>query len=313
MEFLIGIAVVVVGVVAVLAAPAVLKEWSLKRYLLAAFLSFFVAVLPFAFFYLSAGLAPEAKDTCHYGWIDCFIRGKVALTPLVLWAITALYAVEIYKVADPTRRWITQGLVIGAIISSLCLVFGIVTYATSPELLPWLLVPLYTAVWYVLRAVRVIRNKRVNSSALAQVMLGSTPFWALSLYWSYKTYLSLPDHPPPDCFVVTAASRGLRRFVGPFAAVAHRGERRLANQQLATLWQFENLWRSSAPRTHAMFRSIYNRIGPMIARRIISPWLADVVYVALKPLEIAARQSLNLGAVHQRSIKSNQHHETHFK
>src|SRR5579871_5234802 len=139
----------ILGLVAVLAAvlavPALVKERSLKRFLPAAFLSVFAVVLPLAFFLLSVGLAPEAKDACHHGWIDCFITGKVALTPLVLWAITALYAVEIYEVADPTRRWIAQGLFIGAIISSVCLVFGFVTYATEPACLLALLVPLYTA------------------------------------------------------------------------------------------------------------------------------------------------------------------------
>ncbi|HLX72079.1 MAG TPA: DUF6688 family protein [Verrucomicrobiae bacterium] len=302
MDSLIGATSSLAKILAVLAAPALVKEWSLKRFLVAAFLSLFVVVLPLAFFLLSIGLAPDAKDTCHHGWIDCFITGKLALTPLVLWAITALYAVEIYGVVDPTRQWIAQGLFIGAVVSSVCLVFGSLTYASDPTCLLLLLVPLYTAVWYVLRAVHVIRDKKVKSSALTHVMLGSVPFWMLSLYWSYKSYLSLPDRSTPVCFVVTAASRGHRKFVGPFVAVAHRGQRCQANQQLATFWQFESLWRFSAPHTHALFRSIYNRVGPVIARRIVSPWLADAIYLLLKPIEIAAWLWLNLAAIYQRPI-----------
>jgi hypothetical protein len=305
MVYWIGIILGLAKVLALLAVPALLKEWSLRKFLVAAFLSFFVVVLPLAFFLLSMGLAPDAKDSCHHGWIDCFITGKAALIPLVLWATVALYAVEIYRVANPTRRWIVQGLFIGAVISSVCLVFGFVTYGTEPTW-PCLLVPLYTAVWYVLRSVHVIQDERVKFSALAPVTIGSVPFWAASLYWSYKSYLSLPDHPPPGCFVVTAASRGHQSFVGPFVTVTHRGQRRLVSQQLATLWQFETLWRSSAPLSHAMFRRIYNRIGPVIARWIVPRWLADVVYIALKPLEFAARLSLNLAAIHQASINLNQ-------
>lgn len=313
MDPLIGMIFGLLSVLVVLAVPALVKNPSLKRFLLAMFLSFFVVVLPLAFFLLSMGLQPDSKDACKHGWIDCFASGKIMLTPLVLWAITALYTVEVYEVADPTRRWIAQGLFIGAVVSSVCLVFGFVAYSAQPDWWPCLLVPLYTAVWYILRAVHINRDARVKSSALSQAMLGSAPFWALSLFWSYKHYLALPDHPPGDCFVVTAASRGHRRFVGPFLLVAHRGQQRMANQQLATLWQFENLWRSFAPCSHAIFRSIYNRIGPVIALGIVSAWFADVVYVVLKPVEIGARLSLNLAAIHTGSINSNLLHETHFK
>src|SRR5262249_23309858 len=139
-------------ILSVLALPALAKKASWKRFLLSAFLSFFVVVLPLAFFLLSTFLTPEAKDVCHAGWIDCFQTGKLALTPFVLWAIAALYAVEIYQVEDRTRRWIVQGLFIGAIISSICVVFGLVTCVSDTASLLLLLVPFYTAVWYVLRA-----------------------------------------------------------------------------------------------------------------------------------------------------------------
>ena len=38
-----------------------------------------------------------------------------------------------------------------------------------------------------------------------------------------------------------------------------------------------------------MFRCVYNRIGPAVARRIRHPLLADVAFVALKPFEWIAR------------------------
>jgi len=48
------------------------------------------------------------------------------------------------------------------------------------------------------------------------------------------------------------------------------------------------LWSRRFPRSHALGRKIYNRCGPVIARRISSPWLADLVFLVLKPGELFA-------------------------
>ncbi len=71
---------------------------------------------------------------------------------------------------------------------------------------------------------------------------------------------------------------------------------RFVNQQLATLWAFEVLWRECAPQSHAVFRRGYNLVGPVIARRITSPWIADALYIALKPAELLARFLVNVSS-----------------
>ena len=77
----------------------------------------------------------------------------------------------------------------------------------------------------------------------------------------------------------------LFRSVGPFFEIEHCGQTRRANQQLITLWQFENLWREKFPRSHQVFRRGYNRLGPRLAAKIRSPWRADLIFLALKPGE----------------------------
>jgi hypothetical protein len=278
---------IVVVILSMLAGRPALKAKSWNRFFVGFVLSFFGILLPLVFFFLSAFLVPEAKDECPHGWLDCFYMGKLALTPFVLWATAALYAVEIYEIKDRTRPWIVQGFFVGAIVSSVCAVFGLVSKGNELPLL--LVVPFYTAVWYVLRAVQLIQAAKITASPLVKTATSSLPFWAASVFWSYNTYLSLPDHFRPDCFVVTAASRGHRKFVGPFREVPHRGQTRLANQQLITLWQLEALWRTHDPRSHAVFRRAYNIIGPIIARRITAPLIADALYIALKPAELLAR------------------------
>ena len=101
-----------------------------------------------------------------------------------------------------------------------------------------------------------------------------------------QIYDALPDDPPEDCFVVTAATRGHRNVVGSWY---DEEQRRLLNQQLLTFWRFESRLKTSLPNIHRMIRAVYNRIGPVFVRMIVFRWQADLVYLLLKPAEIVAR------------------------
>jgi hypothetical protein len=294
------ISIIFFGLALILATPPAVTQRSWKRLVIGFILTPFAVLLPLAFFVLSAFLTPDAKDVCPNGPLDCFYLGKLALMPFVFWATAALYSVEIIEVRNSARPWVAIGLILGAIVSSVCLIFGVLTLHRSDLMggdsaLICLLVPFYTAIWYIVRAIYAVGTHPVDSTKLTIALASSLPFWAVSIWWSYKTYLSLPDH-VDRCFVVTAASQGHRTFVGPFLEVQHHGGKRIANQQLATLWAFEALWRNCAPRSHAAFRGVYNVIGPMIARQIASPWVADVVFVVLKPVEFFARFAVKVTA-----------------
>jgi hypothetical protein len=290
MSFFIGFISVVAVVLVILASPSAASERSWKRFFINLPLCFFGIMLPLFVFLMSVFLTPEWKGGCHNGWIDCFYEGKLALTPLVLWATAALYKVEVSK--RPDRSWIAYGLLTGAIVSSVCLLFGFVTNGPDHSMEMWLAVPFYTALWYVFRAAQSAANGKIKFSGVLKTLTGSAPFWGASAAWTYHAYFSLPTD-PPGCFIVTAASRGHRNFVGPFLEVPHRGKTRLVNQQLATLWQLEALWRGRAQRSHAVFRRGYNVVGPIIARRITAPLIADALYVALKPAEFFGRLLVN--------------------
>jgi hypothetical protein len=268
-------------------APA-LTHPSWRRLLLAVPLTLVGVLLPLFVFAFSAFLVPEWKGGCDHGWVDCFHVGKLALTPFVLWATAALYAVEVCRVAKPTARWIVLGFFFGAMVSSVCLVYGLVFCGLQKSgMAAWLLVPAYVPVWYITRAIQLMSAASFRPVAYVIASCSSLPFWFGAVVWSRRTYEALPDQ-APSCFVVTAATRGHRRFVGPFVEVTHRGHLVQANQQLMTLWRFEALWRARTPRSHARFRRAYNRAGPAIARSITSPWIADLAYLALKPAEFLA-------------------------
>jgi hypothetical protein len=280
--------IILIAILSALALPPALKAKSWWRFFVALILSFFGVILPLFIFGFSSMMEPDWKGACTYGWLECFITGKVALTPLVLLATAALYALEIFRVENRTARWIVVGIFLGAIISSICFIFGLVCFGAD-ALKWWLLVPFYVAVWYSARAVQLIKAARLDFRTYLISLVGSLPFWLVSWLWSRSLYVSLPDKAPDGCFIVTAAGHGHAAFVGRHIEIERDGRSVLVNQQLITFRQFENLWQNFAPRSHRIFRSAYNRVGPVIAARINSPWLADFVYLAIKPLELIAK------------------------
>jgi hypothetical protein len=110
----------------------------------------------------------------------------------------------------------------------------------------------------------------------------------LSIRLSWMHYSTLPTQPPPgNCYVVTAAARGHRRFVGAWVET-HQGETIVLNQQLQRLQMFEFGLADRWPGGHRVLRRAYNRLGPTMAACLRNPWLADVAYLSLKPIEWCA-------------------------
>jgi hypothetical protein len=285
--------IIVLLVTAVMAAAPAIIERSWARFFIGSFICAFGILLPIFFFLFSAFLLPDWKGGCCHGWIDCFCVGKLALTPLVLIASAALYELEVRRVPPPASKRVVSGFFFGAIVSSVCLVFGLFTVETSMQ--PWLIVPFYVAIWYVVRAVGLIQTSGIKLQAYIIDFCVMLPFWIGGLFWARRVYSTLPDT-APSCFVVTAASRGHRELVGPFVLIQRNGVARSANRQLLTFWEFETFLQANVPRLHAAFRRCYNVLGPVVARRITTPWLADALYLALKPAELIAAFVIRAGA-----------------
>jgi hypothetical protein len=249
---------------------------------------------------MSAFLTPEGKSSCEYGWLNCVHIGKIALTPVVLWACAGFYAIQILRLDAKQHPWFALGVLHGAIVSAISFVWGVVIHGASwSDLGSWLLVPLYVAVWYTLLAVYCLRKAKPCWLQHVASWVGVFPFWVGMVYWSKGHYASLPEH-PPGCFVVTAASKGHPWFVGTFLEIERRGVQRAVNQQLVTFWQLEQLWSKKGPGSHRSFRRVYNWIGPRIACCIRHRAVADVVYLVLKPVEWFALLLLRVGRVERK-------------
>jgi len=66
-----------------------------------------------------------------------------------------------------------------------------------------------------------------------------------------------------------------------------RGQVILVNRQLAVANAFEDLLHARWPRFGAFARRVYDRLGWPVSRWIRRRWLADAVYLAMKPAEWA--------------------------
>jgi len=278
---------VVLAILAALVVPPVLRRRTWRTAGLALLVAIFGVCAPAFFFLMSGGFQPDWKGASVHGWIGAFHEGKFGLAPLVAWAIAALYTFELGAPEQRERSWKVVGIFIGATVSIVCLIQGLLTISPGP--IWWgFVVPVYVVVWYAWRSVRFARTGALDPSRGLISLLASVPFWIYTVWHTRELYRALPDQ-PPECFVVSAAARGHVALVGPLEAVERGGHRLQVNRQLATFWQLEDLWRRRASWSHTAFRRIYDVWGYRSAALIRNPWLADAAYCALKPLELAAR------------------------
>jgi len=258
--------------------------------------------LPPLIFLLSSAIQPEWKGDCPNGWIDCMVVNKLALTPLMLWAAAAWLAdtdsLRTRQTLAPPKPWKVLGLLHGTVVCWACCLYLLVVMIEQARasyigyhferVQLWLLLPVCITISYSIRAGQLMRVSKLKLTTYLKSLWVAAPCWIASVILSKQLYAALPDKAPDRCFVVTAAASGHAALVGPFFFTTHRGGPRLANRQLVTFWAFEERWRRRAPASHAAFRRVYGRLGPMVARRIGRRWQADLVYLALKPAEMVA-------------------------
>ncbi|MEQ1824453.1 MAG: DUF6688 family protein [Pirellula sp.] len=128
--------------------------------------------------------------------------------------------------------------------------------------------------------------------ALKSLVLVWLPWFAaffasirFSIVKSLEIYSALPVEEPTNCFIVSAAANGHVDVVRSTTVALRSGGVRLVNRQLRVFKAFEIAMSAACPWLHLRLRFFYNTVGPAIASRISNPWLADGVYILLKPIE----------------------------
>ena len=83
----------------------------------------------------------------------------------------------------------------------------------------------------------------------------------------------------------TVAAGGHRKVVKPVRKGIRHGHEVIVNRQLCIANAFEQILEEKTPRFHKLVRGVYDRYGFPVARLIKSKWIADIIYIMMKPLE----------------------------
>jgi hypothetical protein len=136
--------------------------------------------------------------------------------------------------------------------------------------------------------------KTVKGIGLGLAYLFSyTGSWWISVKCMLIEYSKLPTE-PPDCYIATAAANGHRCFVRSEDVMLTSGQTMRVNAQLRYLKCGELMIKAAVPIIHRFIRVIYDAFGPVLARCLIWPVLADATYILLKPAEWIVRGVLHV-------------------
>ncbi len=109
--------------------------------------------------------------------------------------------------------------------------------------------------------------------------------WTETADWT----LSLKEAPQniyyDEHYLCTVAAGGHKKIVKPIRKGVRHGHEVIVNRQLCIANAFEQILEEKTPRFHKLVRGIYDRYGFPVARLIKSKWIADIIYIMMKPLE----------------------------
>ena len=109
--------------------------------------------------------------------------------------------------------------------------------------------------------------------------------WTETADWT----LSLKEAPQnieyDEHYLCTVAAGGHKKIVKPVRKGIRHGHEVIVNRQLCIANAFEQILEEKTPHFHKLVRGVYDRYGFPVARLIKSKWIADIIYILMKPLE----------------------------
>ncbi len=109
--------------------------------------------------------------------------------------------------------------------------------------------------------------------------------WTETSDWNLSQRVAPQNVYYDEHYLCTVAAGGHKRLVKPLRLGVRHGHQVIVNRQLCIANAFEQILEERTPRFHRAVRHFYDTYGFPIARLIHSAWLADVIYVLMKPLE----------------------------
>ena len=122
------------------------------------------------------------------------------------------------------------------------------------------------------------------------ILFGQGPFGIIKAFtetsdWAYSTMISPPPVEYEGHYLCTVAVNGHEKVVKPTRLGIRHGVKIGVNRQLCVANAFEQLIEDKAPRFHKWVRHVYDKYGYPLSKHITTKLRADLVYIAMKPLE----------------------------
>lgn len=142
--------------------------------------------------------------------------------------------------------------------------------------------------WYI--AAFVIMIPILCILLMIMILFGQMPDSAIRAFTETSDWtLSQKVSPPPieyeGHYLCTVAVNGHKNIVKPTRAGIRHGVKITVNRQLCIANAFEQLIEEKSPGFHRLVRDFYDKYGYPISKHITTPFYADLVYIAMKPLE----------------------------
>lgn len=103
--------------------------------------------------------------------------------------------------------------------------------------------------------------------------------------WILSTKVSPPPIENGGHYLCTVSLRGHEKLVKPVRYGIRNGNRIVVNRQLCISNAFEQLIMEKTPKFHRAIRNFYDTYGYPVSKLIKRAWVADIIYLIMKPLE----------------------------
>lgn len=109
--------------------------------------------------------------------------------------------------------------------------------------------------------------------------------WTETSDWNLSNRVAPQNLYFDEHYLCTVAAGGHEEVVKPLRLGMRHGHEVIVNRQLCVANAFEQILEEKIPRVHRNIRRFYDTYGFPIAKLIHSPYIADIIYFIMKPLE----------------------------
>lgn len=109
--------------------------------------------------------------------------------------------------------------------------------------------------------------------------------WTETSDWNLSKRVAPQNVFYDEHYLCTVAAGGHRKIVRPIRLGVRHGHEVIVNRQLCVANAFEQILEERVPSLHRNIRHVYDTYGFPVAKCIHSPYVADIIYILMKPLE----------------------------